>query len=130
MYAKPRHHHRHHSSSSDASMPDAPRNRNERRQASRSAKRPRTCYICESPKHTARTCPLREKLKAFVKKHLVKEKEKRSKKDGKQKSKDHALTAENDRSDDWTSSSELDNFDEKKLVVLSKEMVSNIPKNK
>ena len=92
MYAKPRRHHRHHSSSSDASMPDAPRaprNRNEKRREARETRpRTRACYICESSNHTARTCPWREQLRAYIKKKLArkkeKEKEERSKKDRKQ----------------------------------------------
>ena len=93
MYAKLKYHHRRHFFSFNVSMPDAFRNRGERRRVARST-RFRTCYICEFSKHIARICSLREKLKKFVKKQLIKKKKKRSKKDEKQKNKNHALTVE------------------------------------
>lgn len=124
MYAK--RHHRCHYSSSDSGVPDTSRNKGEERRKARPPRRRPGCYVCESPEHTVRNCPWREKFKAYVKKRIAKDKAIRKKK---QKSKDQALVAERNRSDDWYSDSELDHLDEEELAALSKEMVSRLPKN-
>ena len=94
MYVKFKHHHRYHFFNFDVNMFNAFRNKNKRRRVVRST-RFRTCYICEFSKHIARICFLREKLKKFVKKQLIKKKKKRNKKNEKQKNKNHAFIIEN-----------------------------------
>ena len=90
MYVKFKHHHRRYFFNFDVSMLDVSRNKNERRRVVRST-RFRTCYIYEFSKHIARTCFLREKLKKFVKKQLIKKKKNAAKKrkTKKQKSRAH-----------------------------------------
>ena len=65
-----------------------------------------------------------------VRKETVDQKKKRNKKNEKQKNKNHAFTVENNHFENWISNFELNDFDEKKLAVLSKKMISDISKNK
>ena len=65
-----------------------------------------------------------------VRKETVDQKKKRNKKNEKQKNKNHAFTIKNNHFENWISNFELNDFDEKKFVVLSKKMISDISKNK
>ena len=123
MYVK--RHHRRHFFSSDISMSDVSRNKNEQRRKTRSSRRRLECFICDSSKHEIRECSHLEKFKTYVKKRKIKNE--RIKKKKKEKHKHHALVVENeDHFDTWTSDFDLNDLNEKKLIVISKKMINSI----
>ena len=125
MYVK-RSHRRRHFSNFDVNMSNVFRNKNETRRKTRSQRRFRECFICESSKHEIRKCSYLDRFKKYVEKRKIKNQ--RIKKKKKKKKKQHAFVVENENLNIWISNFDFNDLNEEKLVAFSKKMINNISK--